>query len=316
MASEPQNATLSPTQIVSTLLGAGWRFVRGFTGGTAVNSAGHHGWDFSAALGTPIPAFVGGKVVYAENAGGGGGIYVHPKEGATNALRASQFWATGGGNVVVIEGPDGKRYSYAHLQSIAVQEGQTVTAGTNIGKVGDTGDATGPHLHFSLISAPVNGARQWMDPAPFFASLAAKGSTYSLLGAWNNAVAFPTGHILTEDDVNTIIAQLDASHFFQANDVIPGFAQLAENQARDKTRAILMAHVGEAWDKSLQDKLQGNLFQAASAVVDNPLNKIADIGAALLNPMTYVHTGALLLGLYLAFKGLQWTVAGSQRESA
>lgn len=293
--------------------------MRGFSGGGAVNSPGHQGWDIGAALGTPIPTFVGGKVVYAENAGGGcDGLYAGPcvRLDRFAALKASKFWTTGGGNVVVIEGSDGKRYSYAHLQSIAVKEGQTISAGTNIGKVGATGDATGPHLHFSLISAPVNGVRQWMDPAPFFASLAAQGANFNLLGAWGNAVAFPTGHILTEADVNTIIAQLDASHFFQATDLIPGFAQLAENQARDKTRALLMSHVGEAWDKSLQDKLQGNLFQAASDAVDNPLNTIADIGTALLNPMTYVHTGALLLGLFLAFKGLQWVVAGSQREAA
>jgi murein DD-endopeptidase MepM/ murein hydrolase activator NlpD len=39
---------------------------------------------------------------------------------------------------------------YAHLASIAVRPGQCLVAGTPVGTVGSTGNATGPHLHFEL----------------------------------------------------------------------------------------------------------------------------------------------------------------------
>ncbi|MCA9912856.1 MAG: M23 family metallopeptidase, partial [Anaerolineae bacterium] len=60
------------------------------------------------------------------------------------------------GNVVVIEhsqlSPEGlPLYTlYAHLQDIRVQAGQPILAGERVGRVGDTGIAVGPHLHFEV----------------------------------------------------------------------------------------------------------------------------------------------------------------------
>ena len=50
----------------------------------------------------------------------------------------------------MIEHRAGMTSWYAHLASIAVSPGQCVVAGTSIGTVGATGNATGPHLHFEL----------------------------------------------------------------------------------------------------------------------------------------------------------------------
>lgn len=315
---------MTPAQIIAKLFGSGWTFQRGFTtsGGDpyAPNADGHHGWDISGKLGTPIPALAGGKVVYAEFAGGGGPGFVHGYQAAKDTRAASKFWTTGGGNVVVIEAPDGTRYEYAHLKAIGVKVGDTITPGQFIGQMGDTGDATGSHLHFAMyatkiVNIPrggnVRAGDHWIDPTDFLTNLATTGATFNLLGGFNNAVAFEPGHVLTEQDVNDIIAKLDAIHFFQSTDLIPGLQQLAENQARDTVRSILMQHVGEQWSPELQQSLQTQFFGAASAAVDNPLQSIANIGATLLNPMTYVHTGALLLGLYLAFKGFRWIAEGS-----
>ena len=60
----------------------------------------------------------------------------------------------GYGNRVEILGEDGLVYSYSHLSrfSDTISEGQTITSGTIVGKVGNTGKSTGPHLHFEVQS--------------------------------------------------------------------------------------------------------------------------------------------------------------------
>lgn len=61
------------------------------------------------------------------------------------------FNAGGYGNYVVIKGNDGNYYYYAHLQGTpAVSQGSTVNAGDNLGIMGDSGSATGVHLHFEV----------------------------------------------------------------------------------------------------------------------------------------------------------------------
>jgi peptidoglycan hydrolase-like protein with peptidoglycan-binding domain len=86
----------------------------------------HPGWDFVAATGTPVAAAGRGCVTDAG-------------------------WDSGGyGNLVVIAHRLGLTSWYAHLSSIAVRRGQCVSAGALIGRVGATGRATGPHLHFEL----------------------------------------------------------------------------------------------------------------------------------------------------------------------
>ncbi|HEU4977181.1 MAG TPA: peptidoglycan-binding protein [Baekduia sp.] len=64
---------------------------------------------------------------------------------------ASAGWSAGGyGNLVVVRHRLGMTSWYAHLSSIAVRPGRCLTAGDRIGRVGATGRATGPHLHFEL----------------------------------------------------------------------------------------------------------------------------------------------------------------------
>ena len=92
---------------------------------------GHQGIDMFARCGTPIAAARGGKVQFAG-------------------------WHGRAGNYVVIDGANtGNDYVYMHMRSAPlVRTGQRVFTGQALGEVGDTGRATGCHLHFELWSAP------------------------------------------------------------------------------------------------------------------------------------------------------------------
>jgi murein DD-endopeptidase MepM/ murein hydrolase activator NlpD len=94
----------------------------------------HTGVDYAAPTGTPVRS-VGDGVI--ESAG----------------------WKNGYGNTVVVRHRNGHSTLYAHLSKIQVVKGQNVSQGQEIGAVGATGIATGPHLHFEFR---VNGVHR--DP--------------------------------------------------------------------------------------------------------------------------------------------------------
>ena len=95
----------------------------------------HQGNDMFAPTGTPELAVVNGNVTYGDGGGGGMGAY--------------------------IQGDDGNRYVYYHLSQY-VGPPRHVSAGEVIGKVGATGDASGPHLHLEIH--PFGGPA--IDPHP------------------------------------------------------------------------------------------------------------------------------------------------------
>lgn len=85
----------------------------------------HKGVDYRAPRGTPVFAAGPGVVRVARR-------------------------KSGYGRVIMLDHGAGVETRYAHLQSIDVDAGERVSAGTRIGTVGSTGRATGPHLHFEL----------------------------------------------------------------------------------------------------------------------------------------------------------------------
>ncbi|MYT29518.1 MULTISPECIES: M23 family metallopeptidase [unclassified Streptomyces] len=104
------------------------------------SSGSHTGIDFHAAYGTPVHAVGSGTVVEA----GWGGAY---------------------GNNVVIKMNDGTYTQYGHLSSIGVTVGQAVTPGQQIALSGNTGNTTGPHLHFEARTGPDYGSD--VDPVAY-----------------------------------------------------------------------------------------------------------------------------------------------------
>jgi LysM repeat protein len=100
-----------------------------------VITQGLHGWnavDIGASSGSPIYAAAAGTVIVAKNNGA---------------------WNGGYGNYVVISHPNGTQTLYAHMSKVLTTVGSQVAQGDTIGKVGMTGEATGPHLHFEVRGA-------------------------------------------------------------------------------------------------------------------------------------------------------------------
>lgn len=85
-----------------------------------------HHVDFAVPVGTPVVASRSGVVIMAEH----------------NAS---------GGNVVLIRDASGYAMEYAHLSSINVVPGQSVAQGQQIARSGNTGNSTGPHLHWGIV---------------------------------------------------------------------------------------------------------------------------------------------------------------------
>lgn len=85
------------------------------------------------------------------------GVDMRAREGravlatADGMVREVRYSHLGYGNRVRLEHPDGFETVYAHLSSIVVQKGDPVKAGDPIGRSGETGNTTGPHLHYEVI---------------------------------------------------------------------------------------------------------------------------------------------------------------------
>lgn len=123
------------TKIVVTQL-----FGKTADSGRLYASGTHDGVDFGGTVGTPVYAALSGTV-YAINQG---------------AVQNCQY-----GKWVLIKHPNGLATLYAHLSSINVSQGETVTTGDVIGNMGMTGYATGPHLHFTVYDASAVTLKQY-----------------------------------------------------------------------------------------------------------------------------------------------------------
>jgi murein DD-endopeptidase MepM/ murein hydrolase activator NlpD len=98
----------------------------------------HYGIDMFATSGGPEVAVKAGTVRYVANEGDGG-------------------------NTAYLSANDGNVYFYAHLSAF-VGGGRSVAQGEVIGRVGQTGNASAPHLHFEIRLGGANGQR--IDPFP------------------------------------------------------------------------------------------------------------------------------------------------------
>ncbi|NBE55491.1 M23 family metallopeptidase [Streptomyces boluensis] len=110
----------------------------GFGLGGNMWSQKHSGQDFAVPIGTKVTSVHSGTVVKAgPNGAGDGPAY---------------------GNAVVIKHDNGRYSQYAHLSKVGVQIGQKVNTGQEIARSGNTGNSSGPHLHFEIRTTPNYGS--------------------------------------------------------------------------------------------------------------------------------------------------------------
>ncbi|MFD9172282.1 M23 family metallopeptidase [Streptomyces diastaticus] len=108
----------------------------------------HSGQDYAVSVGTDVHAAHSGTVVKTGGNGAGDGPAY--------------------GNAVVVKHADKTYTQYAHLSQINVSPGQTVKEGQRIALSGNTGNSSGPHLHFEVRTGPNYGSA--IDPAAFLHS--------------------------------------------------------------------------------------------------------------------------------------------------
>ncbi|MFJ9040862.1 M23 family metallopeptidase [Streptomyces sp. NPDC102406] len=117
-------------------------------GGSMWSTGKHSGQDFAVPVGTNVMAVHGGTVVKTGGNGAGDGPAY--------------------GNAVVIKHGNGTYSQYAHLSRVDVHVGQSVTTGQHIAQSGNTGNSSGPHLHFEIRTTPNYGSA--VNPVSFMHS--------------------------------------------------------------------------------------------------------------------------------------------------
>ena len=105
---------------------------------------GHYAIDIAADYGSTVRAAAAGTVIFAGWKSNGGGY---------------QVWIAHGSGLYT---------TYNHMSSIAVGAGQHVDRGAHVGRVGQSGNATGPHCHFEVWRGPVWDGGQRVNPLAYF----------------------------------------------------------------------------------------------------------------------------------------------------
>lgn len=168
------NPVADPAGTIIAPLKSGFGSRRITRGGQQVGSGNHTGLDFGLTVGTDVYAAEPGVFIRAQQQQAPG----HPGSGNDNQPGKA-------GNIILLRTDSGFLLQYLHLdpstRELGFNFGDRVEAGTLIGKSGETGTGTGPHLHFEVIAkksaVEADRAKKQgkIDPAPFLPGLNSEG---------------------------------------------------------------------------------------------------------------------------------------------
>lgn len=159
-------------------------------------SAEHKAIDIAASSGSPVYAAEDGTV-----------SYVQIWDGSYDTTGMMSY-----GHMVEVRHADGNTTLYAHLSEINVQQGEKVVRGQRIGRVGSTGNATGPHLHFEVITSEGKADPAeylWTMPGEWIMGYAADTEAgISLTGIGDTGKSVIHFYSLAKDTTTTVTGSL------------------------------------------------------------------------------------------------------------
>ena len=159
-------------------------------------SAEHKAIDIAASSGSPVYAAEDGTV-----------SYVQIWDGSYDTTGMMSY-----GHMIEIRHADGNTTLYAHLSEINVQQGEKVVRGQRIGRVGSTGNATGPHLHFEVITSEGKADPAdylWTMPGEWIMGYAADTEAgISLTGIGDTGKSVIHFYSLAKDTTTTVTGSL------------------------------------------------------------------------------------------------------------
>ena len=159
-------------------------------------SAEHKAIDIAASSGSPVYAAEDGAV-----------SYVQIWDGSYDTTGMMSY-----GHMIEIRHADGNTTLYAHLSEINVQQGEKVVRGQRIGRVGSTGNATGPHLHFEVITSEGKADPAdylWTMPGEWIMSYAADTEAgISLTGIGDTGKSVIHFYSLAKETTTTVTGSL------------------------------------------------------------------------------------------------------------
>lgn len=178
----------------------------------------HNGLDlYFSTEGTPVGSAVAGTVIDSRD------ITSPPK--GYHGLHSNGYYSYG--RVVKVRGDDnGKTYIYAHLKERKVNTGDKVQAGTLLGLSGNTGNTTGPHLHFEVHGAGNNSAAH------------AKYYTNSIRSASGSAAVGDSSGV-SDSSSSSSGTPLQLASAIHANRIIPGIGGEGVDEKESSTNRIV-----------------------------------------------------------------------------
>ncbi|MEU8840233.1 peptidoglycan DD-metalloendopeptidase family protein [Streptomyces roseus] len=243
----------------------------------SVWASGHHtGLDFPAAVGTLIRAVAGGKVSMATD----GGPY---------------------GNHVMINHGNGLTSLYAHMSQILTSVGQAVSAGQVIGRVGATGNVTGPHLH---LEARVNGSP--VDPMTYLSGGGGGGNGGSDVQRWRGYV----NRALTLTGNPTSYADTTLRRMAQESGGNPRAVNLWDSNAKAGTPSVGLMQVIKPTFDAYAGEYQGVGPKMYGVSVDPLANIYSSMRYAMSRygslPRAYDRPGGYAAGGFPGIGELAW----------